>query len=87
MEEEFSFRRNSGTPVFSETHAPSHVKIKPATPADFNGDHEKGRAFLNSCNIYFAICGDLFPNEQAWIHWALSFFKANRAACFSNKVL
>ena len=68
-------------------HAPSHVKIKPATPADFDGDHEKGRAFLNSCNIYFAICGDLFPNEQARVHWALSFFKADRAAHFANKVL
>ena len=87
MEEEFSFGWNSRTPPFSETHAPSHVKIKPATPADFNGDREKGRAFLNLCNIYFAICGDLFPNEQAQIHWALSFFKADRAACFSNKVL
>ena len=32
--EKFSFGRNSGTPAFSETHAPSHVKIKPAMPAD-----------------------------------------------------
>ena len=35
----------------------------------------------------FAICGDLFPNEQAQIHCVQSFFKADRAACFSNKVL
>ena len=87
MEEEFSFRRNSETSAFSEMYAPSHVKIKPATPVDFDGDCEKGRAFLNSCNIYFAICSDLFPNKQAWIHWALSFFKADRATHFSNKVL
>ena len=80
MEEKFSFGRNSGTPVFSETHTPIHVKIKPAMPGDFDGDHEK--AFLNSCDIYFAICGDLFTNEPAQIHWALSFFKADRAACF-----
>ena len=51
MEEGFSFRRNSGIPAFSKTHTPNHVKIKPAMPADFNGDCEKGRAFLNSCNI------------------------------------
>ena len=87
MEEEFSFRRNSRTPASFKTHAPSHVKIKPATPADFDRDHEKGRAFLNSCNIYFAICGDLFHVEQAQICWALSFFKADRATRFSNKVL
>ena len=65
MEEEFSFGRNSRTLAFSEMHAPSHVKIKPATPADFDRDHEKARAFLVSCNIYFAICSDLFPNKQA----------------------
>ena len=47
MEEEFSFGRNSGTLAFSEMHTPSHVKIKPAMPEDFDGDHEKGRAFLN----------------------------------------
>jgi hypothetical protein len=63
------------------------VDIKPANPSEFNGDHEKGRAFLNSCNIYFMICGDLFPNEQARIHWALSFFKSDRVARFSNMVL
>ena len=44
------------------------VKIKPATPVDFDRDCEKGQGFLNSCNIYFVICGDLFPNEQAQIH-------------------
>ena len=72
LEEEFNFGRNSGTPAFSEMHAPGHVEVKLATPADFNGDHEKGRAFLNSCNIYFAICGDLFPNKLVQIHWAPS---------------
>ena len=87
MDEEFNFGRNSGIPVDSKMHAPGHVKIKLAMPSDFDGDCKKGWAFLNSCNIYFAICGDLFPNEQAQIHWALSFFKANRATHFSNKVL
>ena len=65
MEEEFSFGRNSGMPAFSEMHVCGHIKIKLATPADFDRDSEKGRAFLNSCNIYFAICSDLFPNKQA----------------------
>ena len=87
MEEEFNIRRNSRIVVNSEMHVLGHVKIKLATPVDFDRDHEKGQAFLNSCNVYFAICGDLSPNEQAWIHWALSFFKADRAACFPNKVV
>ena len=87
MEDEFNFGWNSGVPVNSKTHVPGYVKVRLAMPADFNRDREKGQAFLNSCDIYFAICGDLFPNEQARIHSALSFFKANRAAWFSNKVL
>ena len=32
-----------------------HVKIKPAAPSDFNGDWEKGWAFLNTCHIYFSV--------------------------------
>jgi hypothetical protein len=26
-------------------------RVKPATPLDFDGDREKGRAFLNMCSI------------------------------------
>ena len=42
MEEEFHFSQNLGIPEQSKTHAPTHVKIKPVMPADFNGDHKKG---------------------------------------------
>ena len=63
------------------------AKVKPATLADFNRDHGKGCAFFNMCYIYFAIVRDLFLNDQACIHWALSFFKLNHAARFTNKVL
>ena len=51
------------------------AKVKPAMPADFNGDREKGHAFFNTCCIYFTVVGDLFPNDQSQIHWVLSFFK------------
>ena len=37
--------------------------------------------------IYFTICNDHFPNDQAHMHWALSFFKTDHAAHFSDKVL
>src|SRR3979490_525350 len=62
-------------------------RVRPASPSDFDGDREQGRAFLNSCSIYFAICSDHFANDQARIHWALSFFKSDQAARFANKVL
>ena len=63
------------------------AKVQLATPMDFDGDCRKGQAFFNICCLYFAIVGDLFPNDQARIHWAQSFFKSDRAACFTNKVL
>ena len=62
-------------------------KVKSASPADFDGNHKKGWAFLNSCTIYFGICGDQFLNDQARIYWALSFFKTDQAAHFADKVL
>ena len=70
-----------------EKGAPKLVKVRPAILMDFDRDHGKGHAFFNTCCLYFAIIRDLFPNDQARIHWALSFFKLDRVACFANKVL
>jgi hypothetical protein len=30
--------------------------LKPATPNEFDGNHLKGWAFLNSCRLYIALC-------------------------------
>ena len=67
--------------------APKLANVRLAILTDFDRDCRKGRAFFNMCCLYFAIVGDLFPNDQAHIHWALSFFKLDCAACFTNKVL
>ena len=56
--------------------APKLTNIRPAIPTDFDGDRRKGHAFFNTCCLYFTIVRDLFPNDQAHIHWALSFFKS-----------
>jgi Retrotransposon gag protein len=37
--------------------------------------------------IYFTVCSDHFPSDQARIHWALSFFKTDHTAHFANRVL
>ena len=66
--------------------APKLANVRPAIPTDFDGDRGKGCVFFNMCCLYFAIVGDLFPNDQARIHWALSFFKSDHAAHFANKV-
>ena len=42
-------------------------QVRPASPSDFDGDRDRGQAFLNSWSIYFAICGDHFSNDQARI--------------------
>lgn len=61
-------------------------KAKVATPSDFDGDRSKGRTFLNSCNIYFRLCGSQFENEQARILWALSYMKHGRAAKWADAI-
>ena len=63
------------------------AKVRPATLMDFDKDCGKGCVFFNMCCLYFVIVGDLFPNDQACIHWELSFFKSDHAACFTNKIL
>jgi hypothetical protein len=45
----------------------SGLHIKPATPNDFLGDHAKGRAFLNSCNLYIGLAPTQFVDNQAKI--------------------
>ena len=46
-----------------EKGASKLVKVRQATPTDFDGDRRKGHAFFNTCCLYFAIVGDLFPNN------------------------
>ena len=70
-----------------EKGVPKLANVRPAILTDFDRDCGKGRAFFNMCCLYFMIVRDLFPNGQARIHWALSFFKSDHAAHFTNKVL
>ena len=76
---------NSGK--VEEKGAPKLANIRLAILMDFNGDHGKGHAFFSTCCLYFTIIGDLFPNDQAHIHWVLSFFKSDHVARSANKVL
>jgi hypothetical protein len=65
-------------------HSP---RIKPANPDNFDGDRSKGHAFLTSCELYLSLTGADYPDEQARIHWALSFFKSGCAATFSERIV
>jgi hypothetical protein len=68
----------------SVLHSP---RIKPANPDNFDGDRSKGHAFLTSCELYLLLTGADYPDEQARIHWALSFFKSGRAAMFAERIV
>ena len=51
----------------------------PALPSEFDGNHSRGQAFLNSCQTYIRLSPDSFPSEQIKITWALSYMKSRRA--------
>src|SRR3979490_1160949 len=66
---------------------PHKSRVKPGVPHDFDGNRENGRSFLTSCRLYISLSLDDFANEQAQIHWALSYFKGGRAATFVDRHL
>jgi hypothetical protein len=68
----------------SVLHSP---RIQPTNPDNFDGDRSKGHAFLTSCELYLSLTGADYPDEQARIHWALSFFKSGRAATFAEHIV
>jgi hypothetical protein len=62
-------------------------KIKPSAPSDFDGDRNKGRAFLNQCELYLSLRRSDFPSDEVRITWALTFMKSGRAANFAERAL
>src|SRR6266516_6706273 len=59
-------------------------KLKPAPPSDFDRDHTKGQAFLNSCELYIRLAPDHFPDELSKVYWALTYMKSGRAYAFAD---
>lgn len=62
-------------------------RVKVASPADFDGNRQNGRAFLNTCKLYLELNADVFTSDRQRIHWALSYFKSGRAARFADRIL
>ena len=69
------------TPITPKAHG-----LKPALLLEFDGDHTKGMAFLNSCQVYIHLCPNSFTDEQAKIVWAMSYMKAERVAKWSAHI-
>ena len=62
-------------------------RLKPASPADFDGLRKKGCAFLNSCDLYIGLVPDQFGSDKAKVYWALSFMKSSRATLFADQTI
>lgn len=62
-------------------------RIKPSSPPDFDGDRKKGRAFLNSCELYIRLASNQFADDDEKIAWTYTFMKSGRAALFVSRVL
>jgi len=77
-----------GIPVFDgeeDTPLPIvHNCLKPRVPPSFDGDRAKGCTFMNSCILYQLLCMVEFQDDQAKIHWVLSYMKSDCAATFAN---
>ena len=82
-------QNNPATPVTSAPAIPTppSAMLKPATPNEFDGARDKGRAFLNSCKLYMSLAPQQFADDQACIGWTLSYMKSGRASLFANRVL
>jgi len=80
-----------GIPAFDgEEDAPLPITrncLKPGVPPSFDGDCVKGCAFMNSCILYQLLCAMEFQDDQAKIHWVLSYMKSDHAATFTDHTI
>jgi hypothetical protein len=70
----------------SSTNSGSH-RLKPASPSEFFGERSKGRAFLNSCDLYIGLAPTQFADDSSKIYWVLSFMKGDRAARYTDRTM
>jgi hypothetical protein len=76
----FDGEENSPLPV-------ARNRLKPGVPPSFDGDCAKGCTFMNSCVLYQLLCAVEFQDDQAKIHWVLSYMKSDRAATFADHTI
>jgi hypothetical protein len=55
--------------------------------SDFDGNRQKGRTFLNQCELYIKLCQTDFVDEMTMIHWALSYMKSGCMAMFAEEIV
>ncbi|GLB45526.1 hypothetical protein LshimejAT787_2300860 [Lyophyllum shimeji] len=55
-------------PLSAQSFTRGGDRLRPAPPDSFDGEREKGRAFINSCDLYMSLTPDAFPDEQTRIN-------------------
>jgi hypothetical protein len=76
----FDGEENSPLPV-------ARNRLKPGVPPSFDGDRAKGHTFMNSCMLYQSLCAVEFQDDQAKIHWVLSYMKSDCATTFVDRTI
>jgi hypothetical protein len=62
------------------------LDLKPSSPPNFDGNRQKGKGFINTCQVYFRLRPDQFPEEQTKIQWAMTYMNQGRAQKWANRV-
>lgn len=82
-------QQNKTPPLHTPTPTYSTPNVRappPALPTEFDGDRNRGSAFLNSCQTYIRLCSGSFSDDQAKIGWALSYMKSGRASKWAARI-
>ncbi|GLB33386.1 hypothetical protein LshimejAT787_0102700 [Lyophyllum shimeji] len=61
-------------PLSAQSFTRGGDRLRPAPPDSFDGEREKGRAFINSCDLYMSLTPNAFPDEQTRINWFIAEF-------------
>ena len=74
-------------PASASTSVPqTKLDLKPSPPPNFDGDRHRGKGFINTCQAYFHLRPDQFPDEQTKIQWAMTYMNQGRAQKWANRV-
>jgi hypothetical protein len=74
------------TPLPVATAMRPKPDLKPSPPPNFNGHRHRGKGFINTCQAYFRLRPDQFPDEQTKIQWAMTYMNQGRAQKWVNRV-
>ena len=76
------------TPTEKSLQLPAPIScLHPANPSDFDGDRSKGRTFLNSCELVYALRLSDFVNDHSHVLWMLSSMKTGCTSSFVEQML